>query len=163
MRSHAKSNLIPFLVVLAGLLALPAVAQASLTFVRGVSHPAVYVANDNGKGAGKDNGSASPKLRGERELKGLVDHVLRIAKTTGADGTDVEPQVGGGYPLRALHVPGDDRTHQQRQAAHRHHGGRQPDPQVQTHRCNSGHEPMGTAPSYIGAPAPAKERPVHKS
>ncbi len=62
MRSHAKSNLIPFLVVLAGLLALPAVAQASLTFVRGVSHPAVYVANDNGKGARKVDAGRSPRI-----------------------------------------------------------------------------------------------------
>ena len=51
MRSLPKSKLIPALLVVAALLALPAAANATLTYTKGFNKPHVYIAQDNGKGA----------------------------------------------------------------------------------------------------------------
>lgn len=50
MPTLPKSKLIPTLLVVAALLALPAAANATLTYTKGFEKPRVYVANDNGKG-----------------------------------------------------------------------------------------------------------------
>jgi hypothetical protein len=48
--------------VLAALLALPAAAQATLTYVRNPFHPTVFVANDDGSGAKKIEAGELPKV-----------------------------------------------------------------------------------------------------
>lgn len=48
--------------VLAVLLAVPAVAQATLTYVRNPLHPTVYVANDDGSGARKLDSGETPHV-----------------------------------------------------------------------------------------------------
>lgn len=50
------------LIVVAALLALPAAAQASLTYVKGALNPSVYVANDNGSGAHRVGPGYSPHM-----------------------------------------------------------------------------------------------------
>jgi Tol biopolymer transport system component len=51
MPTLPKSKLIPALLVVAALLALPAAANATLTYTKGFQKPHVYFAEDNGKGA----------------------------------------------------------------------------------------------------------------
>jgi Tol biopolymer transport system component len=48
--------------VLAALLAMPAAAQATLTYVRNPFHPTVFVANDDGSGAKKIEAGELPKV-----------------------------------------------------------------------------------------------------
>jgi Tol biopolymer transport system component len=62
MPSLKKFNLIAVLVAATALLALPAAAQATLSFVRGPLSPSVFVAGDNGKGAKKVDSGRSPRL-----------------------------------------------------------------------------------------------------
>ena len=68
MPSLLKSKLLLPLLALAALLALPALAQAKLTFVRGVFSPAVYVANDNGSGARKIGPGNTPRISSDGAL-----------------------------------------------------------------------------------------------
>ncbi|MFT3865829.1 MAG: hypothetical protein QM729_16310 [Solirubrobacterales bacterium] len=58
MPTMPKSKLIALLLLVVALLALPAVANATLTYTKGLSKPKVYLAEDNGKGA-KSIGSGS--------------------------------------------------------------------------------------------------------
>jgi Tol biopolymer transport system component len=50
MPTLPKPKLIPALLFVAALLALPAVADATLTYTKGFQKPKVYIAKDNGKG-----------------------------------------------------------------------------------------------------------------
>ncbi len=65
-----KSKLLLFLpaLVLVALLALPAAAQATLTYVRNPSHPTVFVANDDGSGAKKLDSGESPHVSPDGNL-----------------------------------------------------------------------------------------------
>lgn len=56
MPNLPKSKLIPALLAVAAMLALPAAASATLTYTKGFEKPQVYVAGDNGKG-GKSIGA----------------------------------------------------------------------------------------------------------
>lgn len=58
MRTPPKPKLILALLVIAALLALPAAANATLTYSKGFNKPHVYIAQDNGKG-GKSIGLGS--------------------------------------------------------------------------------------------------------
>lgn len=51
MRTLPKLKLIPVLLVVAALLALPGVADAALTYTKGFNKPRVYIAENSGKGA----------------------------------------------------------------------------------------------------------------
>ena len=51
MPTMPKSKLILALLAVAALLALPAAANATLSYTKGLQKPRVYVAEDNGKGA----------------------------------------------------------------------------------------------------------------
>jgi hypothetical protein len=62
MQTMPKSKLIAALVAVTALLALPAAAQASLTYVKGTFSPSVYVANDDGSGAHKVGAGYSPHM-----------------------------------------------------------------------------------------------------
>lgn len=53
MPTNKKLPLVLSALVLTALLALPAAAQATLTYVRNPLHPAVFVANDDGSAAKK--------------------------------------------------------------------------------------------------------------
>jgi len=57
-----KFKLLTVLLAAAALLALPAAAQATLSFVRGPLAPAVYVANDNGSGVKKIGAGSTPHV-----------------------------------------------------------------------------------------------------
>jgi Tol biopolymer transport system component len=57
-----KSKLLAALVAVTALLALPAAAQASLTYVKGTLSQSVYVANDDGSGAHKVASGYSPHM-----------------------------------------------------------------------------------------------------
>ncbi len=62
MPSLPKSKLLVALVAVTALLALPAVAQATLTYVKNPMQPAVYVAADNGSGARKVDSGSNPRV-----------------------------------------------------------------------------------------------------
>lgn len=62
MPTHRKSPALVFLLLVVLLAALPAAAQASLTFVRGQLNRAVYVANDDGSGIRKIGPGNSPHM-----------------------------------------------------------------------------------------------------
>jgi Tol biopolymer transport system component len=62
MPTKLKSKLIPTLVAVAALLALPAGAQATLVFVKNPMHAAVYTANDNGSAAHKIGSGRAPRV-----------------------------------------------------------------------------------------------------
>src|ERR1700743_2541285 len=51
MPTSPKSKLIAAVLAVAALLALPAAANATLSYTKGLAHTKVYVAEDNGKGA----------------------------------------------------------------------------------------------------------------
>lgn len=63
---------IPASVLIAALLALPAVAQATLTFVRNPLHPQVWVANDNGKQAHKLLAGSNPHISPDGKIVALM-------------------------------------------------------------------------------------------
>jgi len=62
MPTQKKLPLLLSALVLAVLLALPAAAQATLTYVRNPFHPAVIAANDDGSGAKKIEGGETPHV-----------------------------------------------------------------------------------------------------
>jgi hypothetical protein len=62
MPSLPKLKLLGALVAATALLALPAVAQATLVYVKNPFHPAVFAANDNGGGAFKVGPGTNPKV-----------------------------------------------------------------------------------------------------
>jgi Tol biopolymer transport system component len=62
MPTLPKSKLLVALVAVTALLALPAAAQATLTYVKNPMKPAVYVANDNGGGAFKVGAGSNPTV-----------------------------------------------------------------------------------------------------
>jgi hypothetical protein len=62
MPTMPKSKLIAVFVAAAALLALPAAAQASLTFVRNQFNPSVYAANDNGSGVHRVGSGYTPHM-----------------------------------------------------------------------------------------------------
>jgi Tol biopolymer transport system component len=62
MPSLPKSQLLVALVAVTALLALPAAAQATLTYVKNPLRPAVFVAADNGSGARKVDSGSNPRV-----------------------------------------------------------------------------------------------------
>ena len=58
----SRLKLLVTLVVAASALVVPASAQATLVFTRGLQHPVVYVANDNGAGAHKLAKGSHPRI-----------------------------------------------------------------------------------------------------
>jgi hypothetical protein len=92
-----KSKLLLPLLALAVLLALPAAAQATLSYVRNPFHPAVFVANDDGSGARKLAGGSNPKVSPD----GLSVAFLHEGKNH-AQELQVAPAAGG--PARTLLV-----------------------------------------------------------
>jgi Tol biopolymer transport system component len=92
MPTKPQSRLIGALVAVTTLLALPAAAQASLTFVRNQSNPTVYVANDNGSGIKKVESGYSPHMSPDGASVAFFhegpDHAaeLKLAPTNGGPG-----------------------------------------------------------------------------
>ena len=68
MPTKPRLSLLAALLVAAMLLALPAAAQATLTFVRNPLHPAVFVAEDDGSGARKLASGTSPRVSPDGQL-----------------------------------------------------------------------------------------------
>src|SRR5882757_7519919 len=65
----AKSKLIPALIVVAALLAVPAAADATLAYSTNVFHPHIWVAkNDSGKGAKAIGAGSNAKVSPDGEL-----------------------------------------------------------------------------------------------
>jgi Tol biopolymer transport system component len=62
MPTNSKLPLLLSAFVLAVLLALPAAAQATLTYVRNPLHPAIFVANDDGSGAKRIDEGETPHV-----------------------------------------------------------------------------------------------------
>lgn len=62
MPNLPKLRLVPVLLALVALLALPAAAQATLAYTTHVFHPHVVVAKDNGKGAKAIGAGSNPKV-----------------------------------------------------------------------------------------------------
>src|ERR1700759_3886482 len=64
-----QSKLIPALLAIAALLAVPAAARATLAYNTNVFHPHIWVAkNDDGKGAKAIGAGSSPKVSPDGEL-----------------------------------------------------------------------------------------------
>jgi Tol biopolymer transport system component len=68
MPISSKSKLIPALVAVVALLAVPAAAQATLAYTTHVFHPHVVVAQDNGKGAKPIGAGINPKVSPDGKL-----------------------------------------------------------------------------------------------
>lgn len=69
MRTLPKSKLIPALLVVAALLALPAAANATLAYTTNLFHPHIWVAkSDNGKGAKAIGAGSNAKVSPDGEL-----------------------------------------------------------------------------------------------
>jgi WD40 repeat protein len=68
MPTLPKSKLIPALLVVAALLALPAAADATLAYTKNIFKPHVYVAQDNGKGAREIGPGLNPHVSPSGEL-----------------------------------------------------------------------------------------------
>ncbi len=68
MSSLPKSKLLGALVAATALLALPAAAEATLTYVKNPLHPVVYAAADNGSGAHKIGSGRSPRVSPDGQL-----------------------------------------------------------------------------------------------
>jgi hypothetical protein len=62
MPTKKKLSLLLSALVLAALLAVPAAAQATLTYIRNPFHPTVFAANDDGSGAKKIEAGELPKV-----------------------------------------------------------------------------------------------------
>lgn len=77
MPSMLKSKLTVGFVAVVALLALPAAAQATLTYMRNPFHPVVLVSKDNGTGAHKVAPGRSPKVSPDGES------VVYLAETNG--------------------------------------------------------------------------------
>jgi len=98
MPISSKSKLIPALVVVVALLAVPAVAQATLAYTTHVFHPHVVVAQDNGKGAKPIGAGSNPKVSPdgklvafEREGKGHTPEMKLYDVATGKTKTLFTP------------------------------------------------------------------------
>src|ERR1700753_1661804 len=68
MPISSKSKLIPALIAVVALLAVPAAAQATLAYTTPVFHPHVVVARDNGKGAKTIGTGTNPKVSPDGKL-----------------------------------------------------------------------------------------------
>lgn len=68
MSNFPKLKLVPVLVALVALLAVPAAAQATLAYTTHVFHPHVVVAQDNGKGAKAIGAGTNPKVSPDGKL-----------------------------------------------------------------------------------------------
>jgi dipeptidyl aminopeptidase/acylaminoacyl peptidase len=68
MPISSKSKLIPALLAVAALFAVPAAAQATLAYSTHLFHPHVVVAKDNGKGAKPIGAGSNPKVSPNGEL-----------------------------------------------------------------------------------------------
>lgn len=89
MPTSKKLSLLLSALVLAALLALPAAAQATLTYIHNFSHPMVFVANDDGSGAKKIEEGEQPRVSADGNWVAYL-HVgaknaeeLKVAPTAG--------------------------------------------------------------------------------
>jgi Tol biopolymer transport system component len=97
MPTKSKLPLLLSALVLAVLLALPAAAQATLTYVRNPLHPTVFVAGDNGSGAKKIEAGETPRVSPDGKW---VAYLHQGAKN--AQELKVAPVAGG--PSRTVMV-----------------------------------------------------------
>lgn len=67
MSTMSKPKLLAVLLAVAGLLALPAAANATLAYTKGIQKPRVYVAEDNGKGARQAGLGTNPHVSPDGE------------------------------------------------------------------------------------------------
>lgn len=95
MPTFKKLPLVLSALVLAALLAAPAAAQATLTYIRNPLHPTVFVANDDGSGAKKIEAGELPRVSPDGNW---VAYLHMGAKN--AEELKVAPTVGG--PSRTL-------------------------------------------------------------
>jgi Tol biopolymer transport system component len=99
MPNLPKLKLVPALLALVALLAVPAAAQATLAYTTNVFHPHVTVAQDNGKGAKRIGAGTNPKVAPngklvafEREAAGGKDPEMKLYDvTTGKTKTIFSP------------------------------------------------------------------------
>lgn len=95
MTTRSKFRFVPLILALTAMLALPAAAQATLAYVKGVNNPrsykpTVYTAEDNGKGQHKVGPGRSPRVSPDgqlvaydRETNGKGDE-LKLASANGS-------------------------------------------------------------------------------
>jgi Tol biopolymer transport system component len=72
MPTMKKLSLVLSALVLVAVLAIPAAAQATLTFVRNPLHPTVFVANDDGSGAKKLVAGENPNVSPDGKIVALL-------------------------------------------------------------------------------------------
>lgn len=101
MTTKLKSLSIPLALAVAALLALPAAAQATLVYTRGLVHPVVYSAQDNGKGQRKIGPGRSPKVSPDGQLvafdrEGKTDE-LKLASANGSGAETVLTNLRNGF------------------------------------------------------------------
>jgi Tol biopolymer transport system component len=97
MPTMKQLSLVLSALVLAGLLALPAAAQATLAYVRNPLHPTVFVAGDDGSGAKKIEAGETPRVSPDGKW---VAYLHQGAKN--AQELKVAPVAGG--PSRTVMV-----------------------------------------------------------
>ncbi|HEX2391590.1 MAG TPA: hypothetical protein VHI77_01590 [Solirubrobacterales bacterium] len=100
-----KSLPVPLLLAVVTLLALPAAAQATLAYTRGLFKPVVYSAQDNGQGQKKIGPGRSPKVSPDgqliafdREAKPGHDE-LKLAAANGSSVKTILTNLRGGFYL----------------------------------------------------------------
>jgi Tol biopolymer transport system component len=98
-----KSKFLPLILAAVAMLALPAAAQATLTYVKGTAKPVVYTAADNGKSPHRIGPGRSPKVSPDGNLVAYeYEGKNRELKLATADGSSVKTllkNLRGGYSL----------------------------------------------------------------
>lgn len=98
-----KSKFLPLILAAAAMLALPAAAQATLTYVKGTAKPVVYTASDNGKSPHRIGPGRSPKVSPDGELVAFErEGKNRELKLAAADGSSIRTllkNLRGGYSI----------------------------------------------------------------
>lgn len=104
MTTKLQFRALPLLLAAVAMLALPAAAQATLAYVKGLSKPVVYTARDNGKHAHRIAPGRSPKVSPdgtmvtfERESKNGRNNQLKLAAADGSGLKTILKNVYGGY------------------------------------------------------------------
>ena len=101
MTTKLKFRALPFLLAAVAMLAVPAAAQATLTYVKGTAKQVVYTASDNGKSPHRIGPGRSPKVSPDGELVAFEREAkhdeLKLANADGSHVRTLLKNLRGGY------------------------------------------------------------------